>query len=102
MEMSTHQSLKARAIVWKGTQLLIKDSSYLTNQVFIPDSDGVDTPREWRHCADHRNTLYSNWTTTSHPVDQFYSPNPVESNTKGPAQEPNVLPDGNHSIDCET
>jgi hypothetical protein len=79
-QMSKCHSLKARLIIWNLIHLLIKNSSFNTDRVQIPNAGDVFFVVEWRRCADHPTALYSNL-TRSHPDSIFYAPNLVELNT---------------------
>jgi hypothetical protein len=99
-EMGIHHSSKAYNIVWKTTRTLIRDQTFRTEQVAIPNSEDAHFAEEWRRCADRRDHLHSN--ITDHPDDKFYASNPVELNTRGVDQFIEILPVANHSIDVES
>jgi hypothetical protein len=99
-DMGIHHSTKAHSIIWKITRTLIRDPTFRTEQVAVPNSEDTDIAQEWRRCADRRDHLHSN--PTDHPDDHFYGSNPVESNTSGLDQLLEILPVANHSIDVES
>jgi hypothetical protein len=69
-QMSKCHSMKARLIIWNLTRSLIKNSSFNTDQVQIPNAGDVLFAVEWRRCADRQTTLHSN--LTSHiPILSF-------------------------------
>jgi hypothetical protein len=100
-QMSKRHSMKAHSIIWNLTRSLIKNSSFSTDQVQIPNAGDVLFAVEWRRCADRRTTLHSN--LTSHPDSIFYAPNLVEINSQQMVDDTDdheELPLPKHSIDC--
>ena len=105
LQMGDVHSLAAQKIIWKLTRSLIKQPSFVTDQVKIPNYDDVSLPMQWRHCADRRRELFS--TKTDLPKNQFYVPSPLCDSSDeesmfdcGDDQEAAISPV--HSINCDT
>ena len=67
--MGAHHSSKAESIIWNITRTLIRDPSFVTDQVSIPSSDDTNFSIEWRHSADRCQTLHTH--PTDHPDEQL-------------------------------